>query len=60
MTLIYIEQGDSEKATELMKVARAENPEDIYLMRADADMSYKMGRCGKVQYAYEQNCSNRS
>ena len=43
MTLIYIEQGNNEKATSLMKTARAENPGDIYLMRADADMSYKMG-----------------
>jgi tetratricopeptide (TPR) repeat protein len=43
MTLIYIEQGNNEKATELMKTARAENPGDVYLMRADADMSYKMG-----------------
>jgi tetratricopeptide (TPR) repeat protein len=43
LTLIYIEQGNNEKAVELMKVARAENPSDVYLMRADADMSYKMG-----------------
>lgn len=43
MTLIYIEQGDNDKATALMKKARAENPNDIYLMRADADMSYKLG-----------------
>lgn len=43
MTLIYIEQGNNEKATTLMKAARAENPDDVYLMRADADMSYKMG-----------------
>ncbi len=43
MTLIYIEKGDNEKASQLMKTARAENPNDIYLMRADADMSYKMG-----------------
>ncbi len=43
MTLIYIERGDNEKATALMKDARAEKPNDIYLMRADADMSYKMG-----------------
>src|SRR5690606_12051648 len=43
MTLIYIEQGDTEKATSLMKTARAENPNDVFLMRADADMSYKMG-----------------
>ncbi|WP_310991954.1 tetratricopeptide repeat protein [Aequorivita marina] len=43
LTLIYIEQGDNEKAVQLMKEARAENPNDIYLIRADADMSYKMG-----------------
>lgn len=43
MTLIYIEKGDNDKAMELMKDARAESPNDIYLMRADADMSYKMG-----------------
>lgn len=43
MTLIYIEQGNNEKAVELMEVARAESPNDVYLMRADADMSYKMG-----------------
>ncbi|MAB57634.1 MAG: hypothetical protein CL524_08805 [Aequorivita sp.] len=43
MTLIYLEEGDTEKATALMKAAREENPDDIFLMRADADMSYKMG-----------------
>lgn len=43
MTLIYIEQGNTEKAMAVMKAARAENPNDVYLMRADADMSYKMG-----------------
>lgn len=43
MTLIYIERGNNEKATALMKVARTENPNDVFLMRAEADMSYKMG-----------------
>lgn len=43
MTLIYIENGNNDKALSLMKAARAESPNDIYLMRADADMSYKMG-----------------
>ena len=27
----------------MIKTARAENPDDVFLMRADADMSYKMG-----------------
>ena len=43
MTLIYIERDNTEKATALMKAARAENPEDVDLMRSDADMSYKLG-----------------
>lgn len=43
MTLIYVERGENEKAKSLMEVARAENPNDIYLMRVDADMSYNMG-----------------
>ncbi|MEM0516878.1 tetratricopeptide repeat protein [Aequorivita flava] len=43
MTLIYIEKGDTEKAKSLIETARAENPDDVFLMRADADMSYKMG-----------------
>ncbi|MCB0451484.1 MAG: tetratricopeptide repeat protein [Aequorivita sp.] len=47
MTLIYIEQGNNEKATALMETARAENPNDVYLMRADADMSYKMGNIAR-------------
>lgn len=43
MTLIYIEKGDVEKAKSLMKTARAENPTDASLVRAEADMVYKMG-----------------
>lgn len=43
MTLIYVEQGNSEKATALMQTARAENPTDASLVRAEADMVYKMG-----------------
>ncbi|RMA64220.1 tetratricopeptide repeat protein [Ulvibacter antarcticus] len=43
MTLIYLEQGNEEKAKALMKVARSENPDDPSLVRAEADMAYKMG-----------------
>ncbi len=43
LTLIYLEKGDTEKASQLIKTARAESPEDVYLMRAEADMSYKTG-----------------
>lgn len=43
MTLIYIENKEDDKALALMKTARAENPTDIGLIRAEADMAYKMG-----------------
>lgn len=43
MTLIYMTQGNNDKALELMKKARAANPDDISLIRSEADMAYKMG-----------------
>lgn len=43
ITLIYIQEGKNDKAMEVMETARAENPDDVYLMRAEADMSYRMG-----------------
>lgn len=54
MTLIFIERGDTEKATALMKTARSENPNDVYLMRADADMSYKMGDVARYNELIEK------
>ncbi len=54
MTLIFIERGDTEKATALMKTARTENPNDVYLMRADADMSYKMGDVARYNELIEK------
>lgn len=54
MTLIYIEKGDNEKATTLMKAARAENPNDTYLMRAEADMSYKLGDVARYNELMEK------
>ena len=43
MTFIYINEGDIEKATLLMKKAREESPDDINLMYAEAEMYYKSG-----------------
>ena len=43
MTFIYINEGDIEKATLLMKKAREESPNDINLMYAEAEMYYKSG-----------------
>lgn len=54
MTLIYIERGETDKAKALIKTARAENPDDVFLMRADADMSYKMGDHERYNELMEQ------
>ncbi len=54
MTLIYIEQGDNEKATEIMDSARKENPKDMGLLRADADMAYKMKDLPKYNRLMEE------
>lgn len=43
VTLIYISQGENEKALKLMKEARAANPNDMSLVRSEADIAYKMG-----------------
>jgi len=43
VTVIYISQGENEKALELMKEARAANPNDMSLVRSEADIAYKMG-----------------
>jgi tetratricopeptide (TPR) repeat protein len=43
VTLIYISQGENEKAMALMKDARAANPDDVNLIRSEADLAYKMG-----------------
>ena len=43
MTFIYINEGETEKATLLMKKAREESPDDINLMYAEAKMYYESG-----------------
>ena len=43
VTLIYISRNENEKALALMKEAREANPNDKGLLRAEADMAYKMG-----------------
>ncbi|RRO13977.1 tetratricopeptide repeat protein [Flavobacteriaceae bacterium 14752] len=43
ISLIYIEQDKPKKAIEAMKRAKEENPEDIALMQAEADLYYNMG-----------------
>ena len=43
ISLIYIEQGKPEKAKEAIKRAKAENPDDVALMQAEADLYYNTG-----------------
>lgn len=43
MTLIYVEQGEQDKALKLMKDARKANPNDVSLIRTEANMAFKMG-----------------
>tara|TARA_B100001146_G_scaffold222761_1_gene235799 strand:- start:6400 stop:7674 length:1275 start_codon:yes stop_codon:yes gene_type:complete len=43
ITLILISQGKDNEALAMMKEARKENPDDTGLIRAEADLAYKMG-----------------
>jgi tetratricopeptide (TPR) repeat protein len=43
MTFIYLDKGEKEKATELMKKARAASPSDKSLMYAEAELYYTSG-----------------
>ncbi|MCH9659312.1 MAG: tetratricopeptide repeat protein [Bacteroidetes bacterium] len=43
VTLILINKGETEEALAVMKEARAANPNDLTLIRSEADIAYKMG-----------------
>ncbi|MDA1210551.1 MAG: tetratricopeptide repeat protein [Bacteroidetes bacterium] len=54
VTLIYINQGQDDKAVALMARARAANPNDVNLMRSEADLAYKRGDIVKYREVMEQ------
>ena len=54
IALIYIEKGEDEKAVEAMDIAKQENPGDINLLQAEADMYYKMGDMAKYRERMEE------
>jgi tetratricopeptide (TPR) repeat protein len=54
VTLIYTSKGEDEKALAVMKDARAENPDDSSLIRAEADLAYKMGDMEKYRQLMEE------
>ncbi|WP_432410724.1 tetratricopeptide repeat protein [Rasiella sp. SM2506] len=41
IAIIYTSKGDKEKAMKVMADARKENPDDVSLMRAEADIAYQ-------------------
>ncbi len=43
ITLIYIQQDKTEKALEAVKEAKKENPDDLDIMQAEADLYYRLG-----------------
>ena len=43
IALIYVNNGDNEKAIAAMKEARAESPDDVNLILSEANVHYKMG-----------------
>lgn len=54
IALIYIEQGEDEKAIAAIDEAKQANPGDANLMQAEADMYYKMGDMAKYRETIEQ------
>ncbi|WP_019038800.1 tetratricopeptide repeat protein [Psychroflexus tropicus] len=47
ITLIYIQQDQPEKALVAIQKAKEENPDDIGIMQAEADLYYKMDKIDK-------------
>lgn len=53
MALIYVQNGDNEKALEAMAIARAEDPENINLLLTEANVYYTMGNTMKFKELLE-------
>ena len=62
MALIYNQRGETEKALEAMREARAENPDDLNLVLTEANVHYTMGNIEKfkelLEYATEKDPEN--
>src|SRR5690606_1581014 len=54
IALIYNEKGDTEKATEAIKDARAANPDDMNLLLTEANMYIQAGDKAKLQSVMEE------
>ncbi|WP_298238184.1 tetratricopeptide repeat protein [uncultured Algibacter sp.] len=54
VALIYVSNGDNEKAIEAMKDARAESPDDINLILTEANVHFKMGNTDEFKKLLEE------
>ncbi len=54
ISLIYIQTDQSEKAIESIELAKKENPNDLGLMQAEADLYYQLGDFNKYKELMEQ------
>lgn len=54
IALIYIEKGEDEKAIAAIEDAKAENPGDVSLLQAEADMYYRMENMEKYREIMEK------
>jgi tetratricopeptide (TPR) repeat protein len=54
IALIYVSNGENEKAITAMKDARAENPDDINLLLSEANVHYKMGNTDEFKKLLEE------
>lgn len=53
IALIYIDQGEKEKAISAMDAAKAANPDDLTLLQSEADMYYQMDDKAKYKEIME-------
>ena len=62
MALIYNERGETDKALDAMREARAQNPDDLNLILTEANVHYAMGNIKKfkelLEYATEKDPKN--
>ena len=54
IALIYVSNGDNEKAIAAMKDARAESPDDINLLMTEANVHFKMGNTEEFKKLLEK------
>ena len=54
IALIYVSQGEDEKALAAMADARKENPDDLGLLLSEANVYLKMGNKDKFKYLMEE------